>query len=55
MVIAVTLLVAVGGLVLFALAKNNPDLKEVGRLLFFAGVLTFLLNFGAASVSLFRR
>jgi hypothetical protein len=42
-IIALTLLVALVGLLMYILAAN-PKLQEIGRILFFAGVLAFLLN-----------
>jgi hypothetical protein len=46
LVIAVTLLVAVVGLLVYALAAN-PKVAEIGRIAFFDGLLVFLLRFGA--------
>ena len=43
MIIALTLLVALVGLLMYVLCAN-PKLQEVGRIMFFAGVLAFLLN-----------
>jgi len=43
MSIYLSLLVAVVGLLMYALC-SNPKLQEIGRLAFFAGLLAFLLN-----------
>lgn len=44
MIIYLPLLVAVIGLLMFALCKNNPDVKEIGRIMFWTGLLAFLLS-----------
>jgi len=48
MLIAVSLLVALIGLLIYVLAGNPPGsnqtVVEIGRLMFFAGLLAFLLN-----------
>ncbi len=43
MIIYLSLLVAVVGVLMYALCAN-PKLAEIGRLLFFAGSLVFLLQ-----------
>jgi hypothetical protein len=43
MQIAFSLLVALIGLLMYALC-SNPKLAEIGRLSYFAGLLSFLLN-----------
>lgn len=43
MIIYLSLLVAIIGVLMYALAAN-PKLQEIGRLSFFAGLLAFLLN-----------
>lgn len=43
MIIALTLLVALVGLLMYVLSAN-PKLSEIGRIMFFAGMLAFLLN-----------
>jgi len=43
MIIGLTLLVAIVGVLMYALVVN-PKLQEVGRLAFFAGLLAFLLT-----------
>ena len=43
MIILLPLLVAVVGLLMYALSAN-PKLQEVGRLMFFAGLFVFLLG-----------
>jgi Na+/phosphate symporter len=42
-IIYLSLLIAIVGLLMYALAAN-PKLQEVGRLAFFAGLLAFLLE-----------
>ena len=54
MVITLTLLVALVGLVVFILAANTK-VQELGRILFFCGVLAFLLNGVQHVVELFPR
>jgi Na+/phosphate symporter len=46
MLIAVQLLVALIGLLLYLLT-TNAKLQEVGRLMFFAGIATFLMTYHA--------
>jgi len=43
MIIYLSLLVAVVGVLMYALC-TNPKLAEIGRLAFFAGLLAFLLQ-----------
>lgn len=43
MIIYLSLLVAIIGVLMYALAAN-PKLQEIGRLSFFAGLLAFLLE-----------
>lgn len=43
MIIALALLVALIGVLMYALVEN-PKLSEIGRLMFFAGLLAFLLQ-----------
>jgi Na+/phosphate symporter len=43
MIIYLSLLVAIVGVLMYALAAN-PKLSEIGRLAFFAGLLAFLLE-----------
>ncbi len=38
------LLVCVIGLIMFFAAKTNPDVKELGRLAYFAGLIVFLFQ-----------
>ena len=40
--ITISLAVAVIGMIIFFAVKQNTDLKEVGKLMFFAGLLAFL-------------
>jgi len=46
MVIGLTLLVALAGVLMYAFS-TNPKLQEIGRIMFFSGLLAFLLG-GAA-------
>lgn len=46
MVIYLVPLVAVIGLVIYLLAKNNAEAKEIGRILFFCGVFVTLWMLG---------
>jgi len=54
MIIAVTLAVALLGLLLFLLS-NKPEVKEIGRISFAVGLIVFLLNFGGAAINLLHR
>jgi ABC-type Co2+ transport system permease subunit len=45
-IIYLSLLVAIAGLLAYALSAN-PKIAEIGRLSFFAGFLAFLLLFGS--------
>ena len=53
MIIGLTLLVAIVGVLMYALCVN-PKLQEVGRLMFFAGLLAFLLSGASRLVELVR-
>ena len=44
MAIYLPLLVAILGLITYLAAKTNPELKELGRLSFFAGLLVTLFE-----------
>jgi Na+/phosphate symporter len=52
MIAYLALVVALAGLLLYALA-SNPKLVEIGRILFFCGVLVFTLAIGRQTVKLF--
>lgn len=54
MIVFVQLLVALIGLLMYALAAN-PKLVRIGEILFFCGTLAFLLNLGPATVALFGK
>jgi Na+/phosphate symporter len=54
MIIALDLLVALAGVLLFALCANSK-LQEIGRIAFFCGLLAFLMTGGGAMVNLLRR
>lgn len=41
-------LVALIGLIMFLVARTNPDLKRIGEIMFFCGLLASLLLFGSA-------
>lgn len=43
MIIYLSLLVALVGCLMYALSKNS-EVKELGRIMFFAGLLAFLLG-----------
>lgn len=45
MTIWLSLLVALIGAVVFIITKNNADVKRLGELSYFAGLLAFLLQF----------
>lgn len=49
MIIVLTLLIAVIGLLMYALAAN-PKWQEIGRIMFFCGLLAFLLGGGVGHV-----
>ena len=51
MVIVLPLLICVIGLLMYALSAN-PKLVEIGRIMFFAGLLAFLLGAGPVVSSL---
>jgi hypothetical protein len=51
MQIYIALAFAVLGLFIYFAVKTNAELKEVGRITYFAGLLAFLLQIGSASLS----
>jgi Na+/phosphate symporter len=53
MIIGLTLLVALIGVLMYALCAN-PKLQEIGRLMFFAGLLAFLLGAAPEVIKLVR-
>jgi len=53
MIIYLPLLVAVAGVLLYALAAN-PKLQEIGRISYWCGLLAFLLQIGSHTVNLLR-
>ena len=53
MIILLPLLVAIVGLLLYVMA-TQPKIVEVGRILFWTGMLATLLRAGPASISLLR-
>lgn len=54
MVVLLPLLVAVVGVLMYALA-TNPKVAEMGRIAFFAGLLAFLLLGGDQVITLLSR
>jgi len=53
MIIYIPLLVAILGVLLYALAAN-PKLQELGRIMFFCGLFVFLLEIGGHTTTLLR-
>jgi hypothetical protein len=53
MTIYLSLLVAIIGLLMYALAAN-PKLQEVGRISYFAGILAFLLRISEAAFAILK-
>jgi hypothetical protein len=53
MTILIPLLIALVGVLLYALAAN-PKVSEIGRIMFWTGLLATLLRVGPASVSFLR-
>jgi len=53
MIVFLTLIVALVGLLMYALSAN-PKLVEIGRIMFFCGLLAFLLKVAETSVSFLR-
>jgi Na+/phosphate symporter len=53
MVIGLTLLVALVGVLMYALS-SNPKMQEIGRIMFFCGLLAFLLGGARALIDLAR-
>lgn len=49
LIIAIALLIAVAGLLLYALAAN-PKVQEIGRIMFFDGLLVTLLRFSEKTI-----
>jgi len=54
MIIFLSLIIALIGVLMYALSANGK-LVEIGRIMFFCGLLTFLFNVGSATVSLLHR
>lgn len=54
MAVLLSLLVAVVGVLMYALA-TNPKVAEMGRIAFFAGLMAFLLMGGTQVVALFQK
>jgi len=53
MIIGLTLLVALVGVLMYALC-TNPKLAEIGRIMFFCGLLAFLLGAAPEVIKLVR-
>jgi Na+/phosphate symporter len=51
MLIALSLLVSLIGLLMYALAAN-PKVNEIGRIMFWVGLLAFLLRVGPETIGL---
>lgn len=47
--IILSLIVAVVGLLMYALTES-AKLQEIGRIMFFSGLLAFLLQFGGTNI-----
>ena len=54
MTIYLSLLVALAGVLMYALAVN-AKLVEIGRIMFFSGLLAFLLTFVGPAVNVLHR
>jgi len=54
MTIVLPLLIALIGVLMYALSAN-PKLNEVGRIMFFCGLLAFLLTGGAEAIRVLGR
>ena len=54
MVIYFSLLIALIGVLMYALC-TNPKLVEIGRIMFWTGLLAFLLGFANPAISVLRR
>lgn len=54
MTIYFSLLVALIGLLMYALVKDNGKVLEIGRIMFFCGLLAFLLRVTDAAVTVLR-
>jgi hypothetical protein len=50
MTIVLTLLIALIGLLMYVLA-SNPKVAEIGRIMFWTGLLAFLLGGGVAGIA----
>lgn len=46
MIAYLSAIVCILGLVIFLIVKPSSDVKEIGRIMFFCGLLAFLLPFG---------
>ena len=54
MVIFLSLFICIVGLIIYFAAKSNAEVKHVGDVMFWTGLLAFLLTFPAASVHFFK-
>jgi Na+/phosphate symporter len=55
MLIVLSLLVCIIGLLIYALTKDNSKVLEIGRIMFFCGLLVFLFSVGPDIIKLFNR
>lgn len=53
MIIYLSLLVCLIGVVMYAIS-SNPKMVEIGRLMFFAGLLAFLIRLTPQAIDLLR-
>jgi hypothetical protein len=54
MIIYFPLLIALIGVLMYGFCAN-PKLQEIGKMMFWTGLLAFLLTFGSPAVNLLRR
>jgi len=53
MIILLPLLVAIIGVLMYVLC-SNPKLSEIGRIMFFAGLLAFLLGYHGQAITVVK-
>lgn len=53
MIIAISLLVALVGLLMYGFSTNSK-IEEIGRVMFFCGLLAFLLRLGAGDIAILK-
>jgi hypothetical protein len=54
MIIYLSLAIALIGLLVYALVQNNGKVAEIGRIMFFCGLLAFLLGAVGGKLALIR-